>query len=109
MKTDWQFSSLYISSLDRLGAADYQRIRSTEPPILGNNADTDSGAEFTTLQKHLSAYQEEFPDTVKAPQGDTYIDDIQYGSDKVEAPTGFKEEASDTDHERRGIHTTQIA
>ena len=32
-----------------LGAADYQRIRSTEPPILGNNADTDSGTEITML------------------------------------------------------------
>ena len=32
-----------------LGAADYQRIRSTEPPILGNNPDTDPGAEFTML------------------------------------------------------------
>ena len=32
-----------------VGAADYQRIRSTEPPILGNNPDTDPGAEFTML------------------------------------------------------------
>ena len=32
-----------------LGAADYQRIPSTEPPILGNNPDTDPGAEFTML------------------------------------------------------------
>ena len=33
-----------------LGAADYQRIRSTEPPIFGNKLDTDPGAEFTMLR-----------------------------------------------------------
>ncbi len=32
-----------------LGAADYQRIRTTEPPVLGNNPDRDPGAEFTKL------------------------------------------------------------
>ena len=32
-----------------LGAADYQRIRTTEPPVLGNNLDQDPGAEFTKL------------------------------------------------------------
>ena len=32
-----------------LGAADYQRIRTTEPPVLGNNPDKDPGAEFTKL------------------------------------------------------------
>lgn len=32
-----------------LGAADYQRIRSTEQPILGENPDKDPGAEFTML------------------------------------------------------------
>ena len=32
-----------------LGAADYQRIRSTEQPVLGSNPDTDPGAEFTML------------------------------------------------------------
>ena len=30
-----------------LGAADYQRIRSAEPPVLGENPDTDPGAEYT--------------------------------------------------------------
>ena len=30
-----------------LGAADYQRIRSPEPPVLGENPDTDPGAEYT--------------------------------------------------------------
>ena len=32
-----------------LGAADYQRIHSTEPLILGNDPDADPGAEFTML------------------------------------------------------------
>lgn len=32
-----------------LGAADYQRIRTTEPLILGANPDKDPGAEFTML------------------------------------------------------------
>lgn len=32
-----------------LAAADYQRIRSTEQPILGKNPDADPGAEFTML------------------------------------------------------------
>ena len=32
-----------------LGAADIQRIKSTEPPVLGLNPDTDPGAEFTML------------------------------------------------------------
>ena len=32
-----------------LGAADYQRIRSTEQPVLGSNPDTDPGATFTML------------------------------------------------------------
>ena len=32
-----------------LGAADYQRIKTTEPPVLGPNPDVDPGAEFTTL------------------------------------------------------------
>ena len=31
---------------------------------------------------------------MKARRDDTYVDDIQYGSDKVEALTGFKEEAT---------------
>ena len=32
-----------------LGAADYQRIKTTEPPVLGPNPDVDPGAEFTML------------------------------------------------------------
>ena len=32
-----------------LGAADIQRIKSTEPAVLGSNPDTDPGAEFTML------------------------------------------------------------
>ena len=32
-----------------LGAGDYQRIRSTEQPIVGKNPDTDPGVEFTML------------------------------------------------------------
>ena len=32
-----------------LGAADYQRIRTTEPSVLGSNPDKDPGAEFTKL------------------------------------------------------------
>ena len=32
-----------------LGAADYQRIKTTEPPLLGPNPDADPGAEFTML------------------------------------------------------------
>ena len=32
-----------------LGAADVQRIKSTEPPVLGPNPDTDPGAKFTML------------------------------------------------------------
>ena len=32
-----------------LGAADYQRIKKTEPPLLGPNPDVDPGAEFTML------------------------------------------------------------
>ena len=32
-----------------LGAVHIQRIKSTEPPILGLNPDTDSGAKFTML------------------------------------------------------------
>ena len=32
-----------------LGAADVQQIKSTEPPVLGPNPDTDPGAEFTML------------------------------------------------------------
>ena len=32
-----------------MGAADYQRIKTTEPPILGNNPDKDPGAELTML------------------------------------------------------------
>ena len=32
-----------------MGAADYQRIKTTEPPILGKNPDQDPGAELTVL------------------------------------------------------------
>jgi len=32
-----------------LGAADYHRIKTTEPPVLGTNPDVDPGAEFTML------------------------------------------------------------
>jgi hypothetical protein len=32
-----------------LGAADYQRVRTTAPPVLGNDPDKDPGAEFTKL------------------------------------------------------------
>ena len=32
-----------------LGAADYQRIQSTEQPVLRSNPDIDPGAEFTML------------------------------------------------------------
>ena len=32
-----------------MGAADYQRIKTTEPPILGKNQDKDPGAELTML------------------------------------------------------------
>ena len=32
-----------------LGAADLQRIKTTEPAVLGPNPDTDPGAEFTML------------------------------------------------------------
>lgn len=32
-----------------LGAADIQRIKTTEPAVLGTNRDTDPGAEFTML------------------------------------------------------------
>ena len=32
-----------------MGAADFQRIKTTEPPILGPNPDSDPGAEFTEL------------------------------------------------------------
>ena len=35
----------------KLGAADYQRIRSTEQPVLGANPDKDPGAEFTMLAR----------------------------------------------------------
>ena len=51
-----------------------------------------------TLQKHLLAHQEEFPDIAKALLDDTYVDDIQYGSDKVEALMRFKEEATHIMH-----------
>ena len=37
-----------------LGAADYQRIRTTEPPVLGPNPDVDLGAEYTMLGWTLS-------------------------------------------------------
>ena len=37
-----------------LGVADYQRIRTTEPPILGNDPDNDPGAEYTMLGWILS-------------------------------------------------------
>ena len=37
-----------------LGAADYQRIRTTEPPVLGPNPDVDPGAEYTMLGWTLS-------------------------------------------------------
>ena len=30
-----------------LGAADYQRIKTTEPPVMGANPDLDPGAEYT--------------------------------------------------------------
>ena len=53
-----------------------------------------------TLQKHLLAHQEEFPDIAKALLDDTYVDDIQYGRDKVEALTRFKEEATQIMHKR---------
>ena len=51
-----------------------------------------------TLQKHLLAHQKEFPDIAKALLDDTYVDDIQYGSNKVEALTRFKEEATQIMH-----------
>ena len=37
-----------------LGAADYQRIKTTEPAVLGQNADKDPGAEFMMLGWTLS-------------------------------------------------------
>ena len=32
-----------------LGAADYQGIRSAEPPVIAENLDADPGAEYTML------------------------------------------------------------
>ena len=32
-----------------MGVADYQRVKTTEPPMLGPNPDKDPGAEFTML------------------------------------------------------------
>ncbi|XP_002734893.1 uncharacterized protein LOC100366659 [Saccoglossus kowalevskii] len=40
-----------------LGAADYQRIRTTEPLVLGINPDKDPGAEFTMLGWTISGKQ----------------------------------------------------
>ena len=79
---------LWFNNLDERKVVEYRFTRvifgaAPSPYILG-----------ATLQKHLSAYQEEFPDMVKALRDDTYVDDIQYGSDKVEALTRFKEEAT---------------
>ena len=37
-----------------MGAADYQRIKTTEPPILGKNPDKDPGAELTMLGWNLT-------------------------------------------------------
>ena len=37
-----------------LGAADYQRIKTTEPPVLGSDPNKDPGAEFTMLGWTLS-------------------------------------------------------
>ncbi len=33
-----------------LGVADFQRIKSSEPPILGNQPEKDPGAEITMLR-----------------------------------------------------------
>ena len=47
-----------------------------------------------TLQKHVSQYRFDYPETSKALMQDTYVDDIQSGGDSAEALQKFKEEAT---------------
>ena len=44
-----------------------------------------------TLQKHVSQYRFDYPETSKALMQDTYVDDIQSGGDSAEALQKFKE------------------
>ena len=79
---------LWFNNVDERKVVEYRFTRvifgaAPSPYILG-----------ATLQKHLSVYQEDFPDTIKALMDDTYVDDIQYGSDKAEDLARFKEEAT---------------
>ena len=48
----------------------------------------------STLQKHVRTFDKESPKTVKALLEDTYVDDVQSGSDSIEELQKFKEEAT---------------
>ena len=48
----------------------------------------------STLQKHVRTFDKEYPKTVKALLEDTYVDDVQSGTDSVEELLKFKEEAT---------------
>eukprot|EP00794_Sanderia_malayensis_P012512 gene12512-13796_t len=48
-RTETSNNSETASNTRHIGAADYQRIRTTEQPVLGDNPDCDPGAEFTML------------------------------------------------------------
>lgn len=48
----------------------------------------------STLQKHVRQFDKEYPKTAKALLEDTYVDDVQSGSDSIEDLQKFKEEAT---------------
>ena len=48
----------------------------------------------STLQKHVRTFDKEYPKTVKALLEDTYVDEVQSGSDSIEELQKFKEEAT---------------
>ena len=45
-----------------------------------------------TLQKHVSEYKDQYPQSTKCLLEDMYVDDIQGGGDKEEQAVAFKEE-----------------
>eukprot|EP00794_Sanderia_malayensis_P017860 gene17860-19641_t len=80
---------MWYNNLEERKPAEYRFTRvifgaASSPYILG-----------ATLQKHVSDYLTKYPETAKALLLDTYVDDIQYGTDSLQELEKFKVESTE--------------
>ena len=80
---------MWYNNLEERKPAEYRFTRvifgaASSPYILG-----------ATLQKHVSDYLTKYPETAKALLLDTYVDDIQYGTDSLQELETFKVESTE--------------